>query len=369
MDSQTKKCPLCGGIGKALYTGLQDFLFGTPGRWNIKRCCDPSCRVMWLDPVPTEDVLRLAYESYYTHDKNPLPNDSPATRLKSWIIRGYLCERYGYGSGATSVFQRIVSYLVYLRPNLRQRFDMRVRKLPAKLCGRVLDVGCGSGEWLSYMRNFGVEAEGLEIDERAVNVAHSRGLTVHLGTLDRIAFPENSFDTVTMGHVIEHVPNLKGVLQRCNRILRRGGLLVISTPNSDSFGHRVFGQYWRGLEPPRHLHLLNQRSLCRFVENCGFTVLRCHSFVHSDSIVRQSVEIAKRTRWPDAPFGVSLSDLLRVRLIALLERCFLVLRPGWGEEIYLMARKTRDMEISVNPDAALSADSPGPEVGRRALVV
>jgi 2-polyprenyl-3-methyl-5-hydroxy-6-metoxy-1,4-benzoquinol methylase len=57
------------------------------------------------------------------------------------------------------------------------------------------------------------------------------------------------FDAITMSHVIEHVPDPLASLDKCRRLLRLGGYLVLSTPNVRSLGHQRFGQSWRGLEP------------------------------------------------------------------------------------------------------------------------
>lgn len=352
MDSQMKKCPLCDGNGESLYAGLRDYLYETPGRWSLMQCRNASCGLLWLEPRPTDKELRLAYQSYYTHENNTVPSSSSTATLKSWIINGYLGARYGYKRETTSFIQRIISSLVYLLPALRQRFDMRVRKLSARECGRVLDIGCGSGEWLQYMQNFGVEVQGLEVDPRAANVARSRGLPVHIGPLENAGFSKHAFDTVTLSHVIEHVASPQDLLQQCNRILRPGGLLVVTTPNSSSFGHRIFGQHWRGLEPPRHLHLLNQKNLRTMVETAGCAVMRCETFAHSDSIVRQSLSTAMRARRAHAPSSLPLWGRLCVRLLSMLEICALPLRPQLGEEIYLKARKIRDVEASIESQNA-----------------
>lgn len=367
MDSQMKKCPLCDGNGKSLYAGLRDYLYETPGQWSMMQCCNTSCGLLWLEPRPTDKELRLAYQSYYTHENNTVPNSSSSATLKRWIITGYLGARYGYKRETTSFIQRVISSLVYLLPTLRQRFDMRVRKLSAHECGRVLDIGCGSGEWLQYMQDFGVAVQGLEVDPRAANVARSRGLPVHIGPLENAGFSKQAFDTVTLSHVIEHVASPQDLLQQCNRILRPDGLLVVSTPNSSSFGHRIFGQYWRGLEPPRHLHLLNQRSLRTMVEAAGYAVVRCETFVHSDSIVRQSLSTAIRARRAHVPPSLPLWGRLYVRLLTMLEICALPLRPRWGEEIYLKARKIRDVEASIESQNVFIGGLPEANLDRKTV--
>ena len=73
-----------------------------------------------------------------------------------------------------------------------------------------------------------------------------------------------------MNNVIEHLPNPARILAECNRIMRPGGRLSVITPNVDSWGHKVFGPDWRGLEVPRHLFLFNRASLRSFARRAGF---------------------------------------------------------------------------------------------------
>jgi SAM-dependent methyltransferase len=145
-----------------------------------------------------------------------------------------------------------------------------VRFLPALVKGRLLDVGCGSGEWLASMRERGWNVAGLDFDQDAVRIAKQSGLEVRSGTLKEQNYASKSFDAVTLHHVIEHVPDPVETLTECARILVNGGQLVLSTPNSASLGHRIFKEYWRGLEPPRHLHIFSGRSLRRVLEQAGF---------------------------------------------------------------------------------------------------
>jgi SAM-dependent methyltransferase len=137
--------------------------------------------------------------------------------------------------------------------------------------GKLLDVGCGDGTRLARFRALGWEVQGQEVDARAAIRARSvAGVPVYLGSLEDGAFADATFDAVVMNHVLEHVHDPVRLLAECHRVLKRSGILVSVTPNIESYGHRRFGSYWRGLEPPRHLFLFSRRTLREAARRAGF---------------------------------------------------------------------------------------------------
>jgi SAM-dependent methyltransferase len=141
---------------------------------------------------------------------------------------------------------------------------------------RLLDVGCGNGAFLSKMRALGWRVHGLEPDPAAAKAARASGIDVVAGTLADTAWPEGSFDAVTMSSVIEHLHDPGDSLSICRRLLAPGGSLHIMTPNADALGAARFGPHWRGLETPRHLVLFNPRALSLLLERCRFDGVTFH---------------------------------------------------------------------------------------------
>ena len=264
-------CALCGNPGERLYAGLQDRLFGTPGEWNISRCQNASCGLLWLDPMPVEEDLWKAYQTYYTHGDRPV-SGSLVRNLYHRIKDGYLAHRFGYSGARVNPVFRVLGFVLYLFPGRRAIADFEVFHLPSVKDGRLLEVGCGSGAMMNAMSNRGWNTEGVDFDPGAVETARKKGLNVSLGTLAEQRFPANTYDAIVMSHVIEHVPDPLAVIGECHRILKRGGLLVMITPNSTSLSHQVFQSNWRGLEPPRHLYIFNLRLAPVIVGGLGLTV-------------------------------------------------------------------------------------------------
>jgi ubiquinone/menaquinone biosynthesis C-methylase UbiE len=130
--------------------------------------------------------------------------------------------------------------------------------------GRLLEIGFGSGQFLKKMQLCGWEVEGVDFDSKAVEGVKKRyGFNVHVGSLESIGYPDNSFDAITMSHVIEHVHDPVALLKECYRILKPTGYLVAVTPNINSWGHKKFEENWIHLDPPRHLHLFSDSTLRR----------------------------------------------------------------------------------------------------------
>ena len=249
---RTRPCPncfLCGATGELLYANLSDRLSETPGVWQMKRCPQTSCGLLWLDPMPEEQDLPLLYQGYFTHQDKPQ------------AIRGF----------ARSVTHGIYRALLWVTGLTHQRDELFSLYLRGTQPGRLLDVGCGDGGRLARWQTMGWEVEGQEVDAAAAERAHSlHGLRVHLGTLSDIALPDSSFDVVTMSHVVEHVPDPLALLQECRRILKSGGQLIAVTPNVNSLGHHQFGSDWMWLDPPRHLHLFSPTTLRELGVRAGF---------------------------------------------------------------------------------------------------
>jgi 2-polyprenyl-3-methyl-5-hydroxy-6-metoxy-1,4-benzoquinol methylase len=141
---------------------------------------------------------------------------------------------------------------------------------------RILDVGCGDGFHLNLLKRYGKKSwklEGIDINQRAIEMAEKSGLKVHLGSVEDVSLPRESYDLTFMIQTIEHVEKPDRILQSVRELLKPGGKLVIVTDNTDSPDFRFFkGGYWGGYHFPRHWNLFNRNSMTRLAENAGFQV-------------------------------------------------------------------------------------------------
>ena len=154
----------------------------------------------------------------------------------------------------------------------------RVRKMLALLDNqprqaRLLDVGCSSGAFLMTARKLGLEGVGVEPAAEAAATARRAGLNVFTGFLEAVRFPAASFDAATLIEVIEHLRDPRSLLAECRRVLRPGGILLVTTPNASSWTVHIMGARWGGFSLAAmggHISFFNPRSIQMIARRTGF---------------------------------------------------------------------------------------------------
>ncbi|MFC1823758.1 class I SAM-dependent methyltransferase [Thermodesulfobacteriota bacterium] len=141
----------------------------------------------------------------------------------------------------------------------------------------LLDVGCGSGAFISAAKDLGINTEGVEPSTGAVNAARNYGLNVHHGFLEDIHLSRETFDVATLFEVIEHLKDPISLLLECYRILRPGGLLIIRTGNTDSWtAHMIKGrwEYFNLEHHGGHIAFFNPHAIQKLAGLTGFRIIR-----------------------------------------------------------------------------------------------
>jgi 2-polyprenyl-3-methyl-5-hydroxy-6-metoxy-1,4-benzoquinol methylase len=145
---------------------------------------------------------------------------------------------------------------------------------------QLLDVGCGSGTLLGLLKQRGFQVRGFDSSAEAAQIAKSESdVDVIVGSrLQDAGFQDESFDLVTLFHVMEHVTDPRAVLSEVRRILRPSGRLVLQVPNIESWQFRLFGVRWYGLDVPRHVINYSSQAMQRLLAESGFRVRRTRHF-------------------------------------------------------------------------------------------
>ena len=135
--------------------------------------------------------------------------------------------------------------------------------------GRILDIGCATGTFMSAARERGWEPAGVDVSPAATRVAAElTGGEVHVGTVEACRFADGTFDAVTAWEVLEHVPDPLGFVSEICRILKPGGSFALSTPNWRSPWERATTDVNR--RPPFHLTYWSPEPLVRLLTQRGF---------------------------------------------------------------------------------------------------
>ncbi len=294
---------------------------------------------MWLDPQPIEEDIGKAYATYFTHQSGAVGSSLPK-RMFRQVRASYLRSRFGYEKSTSTRGWRWLAPLGHLYPGGADAFAARVMFLPAPArTASLLDVGCGGGDFIAMMQDLGWKVAGVETDPVAVERARSRGLDVHHGQLETAELDPMSFDAITMAHVIEHVHDPRRMLAECRRILKPGGTVVITTPNSSSWGHRHFGRDWLPLDPPRHLHLFNPQNMRRLVESADLRPQRIGTLAINASAVWPGSTAIRRSRSTrmNSRQSVKLETTIAGLGRQLTERLMLGLDNSAGEDLVAIA--------------------------------
>ncbi len=149
----------------------------------------------------------------------------------------------------------------------------KIEELKSK--ATILDVGCGTGEFLHEMQQHGWQTTGLETNERAADYAKAEyGLSVSTSELAGVDFEESSFDVITFWHVLEHVLDPVQTLMIARRILKDDGIILVACPNVESADARFYGSNWVALDAPRHLSHFVPATLARACEKSALEIFK-----------------------------------------------------------------------------------------------
>ncbi len=246
------KCRLC-------HSTNNDFLFysfNTHGRhlvskkqkFSIYRC--RSCDCIFLASIKTDtNYFKKSYDkNYYVDSQKPKAID------KIWSI--------------------IAKLLV----NTKISFLEKLVKHRSKI--KILDIGCGNGDFLSKLPDKTFSKSGVEINRDGIDRCRRKGIRVYEKSLEKIDFGSTKFDLITMWHVFEHLDKPIANLKKIRQILSKNGILVIQVPNSRSLGFTIGKQNWFHLDSPRHLLIPSKESMEKVLQKTGFrlTKIKNHYF-------------------------------------------------------------------------------------------
>ncbi|PWH83907.1 methyltransferase [Algibacter marinivivus] len=136
----------------------------------------------------------------------------------------------------------------------------------------LLDVGCGTGDFLETAQQNNWQVSGIEPNEKARDIANKKTNNAVFEINQLLKFKPNSFDVITLWHVLEHLPNLEDHISVFKKLLKPNGILIIAVPNYKSYDAKHYKQFWAAYDVPRHLWHFNQESISKLVSKQLFKV-------------------------------------------------------------------------------------------------
>ncbi|WP_317132857.1 class I SAM-dependent methyltransferase [Pseudotamlana haliotis] len=125
----------------------------------------------------------------------------------------------------------------------------------------LLDVGCGTGDFLKAAKDNGWYGYGIEPNEQAREIANKKTNQGVFDTEELFKFKPHRFDVITLWHVLEHLPDLEEQIEAYKKLLKENGTLIIAVPNHKSFDAEYYQEFWAGYDVPRHLWHFDKVSM------------------------------------------------------------------------------------------------------------
>ena len=287
-ELQIKTCDFCGSSNYEVLFKRKDLNTDLPGLFTVVKCRE--CDLLYLNPMPTrksilEDIYPDEYDQYHFEtSKHPVQD---------------ILQNYGFSK--------------------RMRYISKFKK-----SGRLLDVGCATGDFLKYIQNHlsPWEIAGLEPVSEAANISSEKlGIPIEKGLLSDSQFDADSFDVITFWHVFEHLEDPMKSLIETHRLLNNDGIVVITLPITDSLDHKVYKKFWIGYELPRHLYFYSKVKMIDYLEKAGFRIIDIRNLYGSHAMTMTSIKFLLRGKFNLSPtkaekvFNILMSPISRIILL------------------------------------------------------
>lgn len=289
------KCPVCSGNCLDKLLECKDF---TTSKENFTIVSCGTCDFTFTNPRPLNENLGNYYKSdmYISHTNN-------SKGIFNWL------------------YQTIRNYAVGNKVALLKSISKE---------GTHLDIGCGTGEFLNACKNAGYSTKGIEPSELARTQAKNNYNLAVSDNTDLTQFSEEEFDSISMWHVLEHIPSLNETISQLHKILKPKGKIIIAVPNYKSWDASYYKEFWAAWDAPIHLWHFSKFTIEKIFKNHEFSLRKTKPMIFDSfyvSLLSEEFKIGKKNFIKGFVIGL-ISNLIGV-----------ISKRGHSSTIYVFEKK------------------------------
>ena len=288
------KCPWCGSEKAQINLWLKDE-FLSKEDFHICECL--NCGLSYTMPRPNKEKIGEYYKSeeYYSHQENK----------KGFIPRLYESVK---------------------KVNLKHKYNLATQGLNV---GKMLDIGCGVGDFLHTAEEHGWTCTGVEPSEDAKAIAKTKTKANIINSEDMEKIPDASFDLITLWHVLEHVDDLKWQIEQLHRLTKTKGRIVIAVPNYKSYDAQYYKELWAAYDVPRHLSHFNKNVLTKIFKSKNLELVQTDKLIWDAYYISYMSEQYKQHKFP----------LLKGTFRGCISNCKARHTKEWSSMVYIFEKK------------------------------
>jgi 2-polyprenyl-3-methyl-5-hydroxy-6-metoxy-1,4-benzoquinol methylase len=227
-------CPICRGDKYKDYLNVVDHNYSKE-KFTIV-CCE-NCGFKFTNPRPKENTIAQYYKSdnYISHT-----------------------------SSNKGLFNKL--YIKIRNYQFKKKLAV-INSLSSEKEGKLLDVGCGTGDFLNFCGNNDWICSGVEVDEKAREIAINRNNKNIVESIDQLIEEKETYDVITLWHVLEHIYNINEYLSKIKYLLKEGGVLILGLPNNESYDAKHYKENWYAYDVPIHCSHFTKKDIIELSKN------------------------------------------------------------------------------------------------------
>lgn len=232
-------CPICHGYRVSYYVSCQDN-FTTEEVFKLYQC--DNCQLLFTKDAPTPNQMERYYSS-----------------------KNYISHTNTNQGAINKIYHLVRSYMLKRKVKLVEKYSNTKK-------GKLVDIGAGIGLFCQAMQETNWKTIGIEPSKAAREYAQKQ-FNIKLETNNYWeSIAAGSIDTITLWHVLEHIPNLNETLEKINQALKSNGTLILALPNYTSYDAQVYKQDWAAYDVPRHLWHFSPEGINKLLKSHSFTL-------------------------------------------------------------------------------------------------